>query len=258
MTPNSRPSLPAVNGLMGTSLALIAVSTMLLFDCAPKTELPVQTREAFIPGSPKQVICRMQVAAFRTGLSFHFGHDQANDVIAFRLIGGEYEVEAVNLTGKANMSFACMCRLRMADRRGGREDAHALDGGRLGRNPCLPQCRLTKPGHSTGPITINSATRFPPLPPPWRSSSSYSDFRRYAAGCAHALRKREHSVRSNRRASPVSSAVRRLGYFVRRTGGGDRDQRNGVCFATRTPLTEPAPLAPFNAKLTPASSWAEP
>ncbi len=39
------------------------------------------------------------------GLSFHFGRNQANGVIAFRLVGGEYEVEAVNFTGKANYEF---------------------------------------------------------------------------------------------------------------------------------------------------------
>lgn len=47
----------------------------------------------------------MQVAARRTGLSFHFGHNQADDVIAFRLIGGKYEVEAVNWAGKENYEF---------------------------------------------------------------------------------------------------------------------------------------------------------
>lgn len=90
---------------MGSSLNVIAVSTALLLGCAPNTEIPVQTKEVAIPGSPKQVICRMQVAARRTGLSFHFGHNQANDVNAFRLIDGKYEVEAVNWTGKANYEF---------------------------------------------------------------------------------------------------------------------------------------------------------
>jgi hypothetical protein len=90
---------------MGTSLNLIAVSTALLFGCSTKTELPVETREVVIPGAPKQVICRMQVAARQTRLSFHVGHNQANDVIAFRLIGGKYEVEAVNFTGDANYDF---------------------------------------------------------------------------------------------------------------------------------------------------------
>lgn len=47
----------------------------------------------------------MQVAARETRLSFHFGHSQANNVIAFRLIAGEYEVEAINWTGNAIYEF---------------------------------------------------------------------------------------------------------------------------------------------------------
>jgi hypothetical protein len=90
---------------MRTSLNLIGVSTALLFGCAPRIESPFQTRSVAVPGTPKQVICRMQVAARRTGLSFHFGHNKAIDVIAFRLIGRGYEVEAINFTGKADYEF---------------------------------------------------------------------------------------------------------------------------------------------------------
>ncbi|MDP1028363.1 hypothetical protein Q5H91_14155 [Sphingomonas sp. KR1UV-12] len=73
----------------------------LLVGCAPKTDLPIQTMEVAISGAPEQVICRMQVAAQQTALSLHVGHNRANDVIAFRLISEEYEVEAVNFMGGA-------------------------------------------------------------------------------------------------------------------------------------------------------------
>ncbi|SOB78685.1 hypothetical protein SAMN06297144_0162 [Sphingomonas guangdongensis] len=47
-------------------------------------------------------------------MNFHFGHNQANDVIAFRLISGKFEVEAINWTGKANYEF----RLYVASKNG--------------------------------------------------------------------------------------------------------------------------------------------
>lgn len=47
----------------------------------------------------------MRLAARQTGLSFHFAHNQANDIIVFRLIGTEYEIEAVNWTGAADYEF---------------------------------------------------------------------------------------------------------------------------------------------------------
>lgn len=48
----------------------------------------------------------MRLAARRTGLSFHFGHNQATDVISFRLIGTEFEVDAINWTGKSDYELS--------------------------------------------------------------------------------------------------------------------------------------------------------
>jgi hypothetical protein len=45
------------------------------------------------------------MAAQRAGASFHFSHNQANDVIAFRMIGTKYEVEVVNWSGQADYEF---------------------------------------------------------------------------------------------------------------------------------------------------------
>ena len=84
---------------------LILAFTVLLSGCIAKTELPVVTEEVGIPGSLPQVVCRMRMAAQHTGASFHFGHNQANDVMAFRIIGTRYEVEAVNWAGKAVYEF---------------------------------------------------------------------------------------------------------------------------------------------------------
>lgn len=84
---------------------LIFFLAVLLAGCGAKSELPIQTKQVVISGSPTEVICRMRLAARLTGLSFHFGHNQANDVIAFRLISTEYEMEAINWTGKADYEF---------------------------------------------------------------------------------------------------------------------------------------------------------
>lgn len=90
---------------MRTLLILAAIATLLLCGCAAKTETPVETSTIVIAGPSTRAICLMQVAAQRMNLSFHFGHNQATDVIAFRLRNSNYEIEAVNFEGKGNFEL---------------------------------------------------------------------------------------------------------------------------------------------------------
>lgn len=82
--------------------AIISLSSLTaLTACKPTVEWPSESRVIMLTGSPPQVICRVKAVARKTGLSFHYGHNQTNDIVAFRLIGNHYEIEAVNFTGTA-------------------------------------------------------------------------------------------------------------------------------------------------------------
>ncbi|MFL0419591.1 hypothetical protein ACH0CP_18205 [Sphingomonas sp. 179-I 2A4 NHS] len=56
------------------------------------------------------VICRVKAVARNTGLSFHYGHNQTNDIVSFRLIGNDYEIEAVNFTGTSKYDIRLYAR----------------------------------------------------------------------------------------------------------------------------------------------------
>ena len=82
-------------------ITILSAIVITLAGCKATTELPSESREITLAGSPQQVICRVEAASRHSGLRFHYGHNQMNDIIAFRLIGDNYEIEAVNLTGTA-------------------------------------------------------------------------------------------------------------------------------------------------------------
>lgn len=86
-------------------IVTLSAIVVTLAACKPTTELPIEGREITLAGSPQQVICRVEAGARHSGLSFHYGHNQMNDIISFRLIGRGYEIEAANFTGTATYDF---------------------------------------------------------------------------------------------------------------------------------------------------------
>jgi hypothetical protein len=82
-------------------IAILSAIVITLAGCKVRTELPSEIREITLAGSPQQVICRVEAAARHSGLSFHYAHNKMDDIIAFRLIADNYEITAVNFTGKA-------------------------------------------------------------------------------------------------------------------------------------------------------------